>query len=718
MASLLKKLLITLFVFVAIGSNAQGLKKSDIEIKYYSSTLPGRIVVRSIKNNYSEIVMIRFTNEYEKGSRRFSAKSIVAGETRTFDITCNVVEAKPASSWDFIDIVRQPKETVEILPPKEEETSEDQQQGPTTPQAVISQPISGSSDSGGANVEPVEKKVLTMGEIIDDFNRRLESHPFLSTESINKETAKVEEYLYNLRNWKDKDAYIKEHQDTLDAFIKNIRDSVTYYSEHKSSLITDYLGDIEKISNGEIQDRYKCFDSIQAIVASRLERHDANVKRLSDELNADSDAESFDEKGLDWKLIGLCAGLFVGLCLLLTMLTIWFKKANKKSRTTPRSGNNNGRTEGASATIVVRRKTTRILKKQSLEDVIGNDAYMEIDCADFCSDSAVRRMYIKNTCIKDIYNMYAEDLRNPNNPKEDGCMVLGRWVHDDQSNEYYVSLEHIVLPGDDAVFSEYELNFGGKIKLKVAEKLRKLRTETNLQYDLTCWVHSHPGLGVFFSNSDSIVEMQLKDPAHPNFLTAIVVDILTPQQESGIFTFKQDSTINSKADLKKLYSLEDLYRWAVESGRNSFKPEDYYNTLSDAKSHQNECAGIELSNGAIIDIGMAVAENASGLVAMVHGFSSQQGQKTEYVASAVSRNESVPDNELIGCFIIAPHCSIPSVRKAVSNYTDKIKFVLVCTPADDLLTSIPVIGKDVSTDQRLYGEQKLEDLKIWTRRKR
>ena len=83
--------------------------------------------------------------------------------------------------------------------------------------------------------------------------------------------------------------------------------------------------------------------------------------------------------------------------------------------------------------------------------MIDNKAYLKIECADFCNDSAVRRMYIKNTCIKDIYNMYADDLRNPDNPKEDGCMVLGRWVHDDHTNEYYVSLEEIVRPGDDAV---------------------------------------------------------------------------------------------------------------------------------------------------------------------------------------------------------------------------------------------------------------------------
>ena len=314
--------------------------------------------------------------------------------------------------------------------------------------------------------------------------------------------------------------------------------------------------------------------------------------------------------------------------------------------------------------------------------------------------------------------MYAEDLRNPNNPKEDGCMVLGRWVHNEESNEYYVSLEQIVLPGDDAIFSEYELNFGGKIKLKVTEKLRKLRVETNLQYDLTCWVHSHPGLGVFFSNSDSNVQMQLKHPTHPNFLTAIVVDILTPQQEMGIFTFKHDSTINSKADLKKLYSLEDMYKWAVESDRKSFKPEDHYNTLENAKSHANECLGIELSNGAIIDIGMLVAEQYMGLAGMIHGFSSPKELKTEYVASVVSKNEVVPDNELVGCLVIATHCSIPSIRKVITNYIGKIKFVLVYTTTDGLLTSIPVIHQDICNDQNYYGEQKLDDLKIWTRRKR
>ncbi len=703
--SLINKLLLTnLFAFLCLCLNAQGLSKGDIDIKSSPSPHQGRVVVTYIKNNYSDGIIVRFTNEYGTGGP--VPINLRKGEARTIDITCNIVEAKPQSGGNFIDLLRKPKPK----DPVEQEEKKDEQNTQTPTPQVVNKPDSPKKEI--KEVKPIsltKKGPLTVEEIIPDFNNYLESIPFLAFSSIEDETSKINEHLNSLRNWKDKDAYISEHH--LNSYINSIRDSLKHYSKNTTSLITNYF---EKFGNKEITNKAECIDSIQAIVMHRLGQREENINRLSDEINSTTVTESFDWKNLDWKLIGICAGIF----LFLVILLVWFRKANKKNRTTTLSNNDSSGTSDASSAIVVRRKTTSILRKQSLEDVIDNDAYMELVCNDFCADSAVRRMYIKNTCIKDIYNMYAEDLRNPNNPKEDGCMVLGRWVHDDQNNEYYVSLEHIVLPGDDAVFSEYELNFGGKIKLKVTEKLRKLRRETNLQYDLTCWVHSHPGLGVFFSNSDSNVQMQLKHPTHPNFLTAIVVDILTPQQEMGIFTFKRDSSINSKADLKKLYSLEELYKWAVESDRNSFKPEDHYNTLADAKSHHNDCYGIELSNGAIIDMGMLVAEKSSGLAGMVHGFSNQQGLKTEHIASTVSKNEAVPDNELIGCFVIATHCSIPSIWKVITSYIGKIKFVLVYTTTDGLLTSIPVINQDICTDEKYYGEQKLEDLKIWTRRKR
>ena len=277
------------------------------------------------------------------------------------------------------------------------------------------------------------------------------------------------------------------------------------------------------------------------------------------------------------------------------------------------------------------------------------------------------------------------------------------------------------------MFAEYELNFGGKIKLKVVELLRKLRRETNFQYDLTCWVHSHPGLGVFFSNSDVTVQMQLKHPSHPNFLTAIVVDILTPDMDLGIFTFKRDETINSRNDLKKMYSLKEWYEWAIENMNETDKDdsadnskvieENEFNTLAVAASHVDSCESIKLGREMIVDMCMSTSDDSNGIIGLVHGDSKQRGNKVTYHAKRLSNNETVDDMQLIGCFVADDHCSLPSIRKVVDNYLDKIQFVLVYKPSNGQLTSIPVIDKDLCTDESLYGEQSLDELKAWTRKK-
>lgn len=409
--------------------------------------------------------------------------------------------------------------------------------------------------------------------------------------------------------------------------------------------------------------------------------------------------------------------------ILITIVVLWAKskKKNKQANNNDTSVNNTdsgNSPKEALNDVIIRKKTSTVLNKQSLEDVVNNSNYLAINCADFSTDTAVKTIYIKNTCVIDIYNMYAEDLRNPDNPKEDGCMVLGRWVHDEQCDEYTISLEEVVFPGDDAVFAEYELDFGGKIKVKVNEKLRKLRRETNLQYDLTCWVHSHPGLGVFFSNTDSNLHLIHKHPSHPKFLTAIVIDILTPRQELGIFTFKHDMAINSKADLTRLYSLEEWYKWAIGSRRNAVAIEDHYNTLDKAKSRNKGCYNIQLSNSTIIDIDLiATSQNYGGLY-FVHGFTMKQMEQTSIIAVKIDNAETMVDNELIGCFMVVTHRSYPTIKKEVANYLGRIGFVMVYSVGDGILTTIPVVDNDLCADESYYGEQPLEELKIWTRRKR
>lgn len=507
-----------------------------------------------------------------------------------------------------------------------------------------------------------------------------------------------------------KESYIKEQR--LKGYLTDAKNNLKEHQDGVDGFIEEYIN--SNYSDIVINDKQRCLDEMHSMILSKLKEREDAITVLEDAITGGSVTALFD------KIIGdksMLMNIGIAVLVLVILLVIVFKVRQRKASKTPTVIPVDAAYQNAQADIVVRRKTTSILKKQSLEDVHNNSAYLKIDCADFCEDSAVRRIYFKNTCIKDIYNMYAEDLRNPENPNEDGCMVLGRWVHDAEADEYYVSLEEIVKPGDDAVFKEYELNFGGKIKLKVSEKLRKLRRETNLQYDMTCWVHSHPGLGVFFSNADSGVQMQLKHPTHPKFLTAIVIDILTPNQELGIFTFKHDMSINSKPELKKMYSLEDMYKWAVSSDRNSFKAEDYYNLMLASKERIDSCYGVQLSNGAIIDMCQMEAEQQSGLVGWVQGYNCKKGSKNEFVAKSVSKEEAIPDNDVLGCFMIGSHRSLPTIRKAISN-ADKIQFVLFYSTSDKMLTAIPVVDGQLSVEENYYGEEKLEELKIWTRRKR
>ena len=563
------------------------------------------------------------------------------------------------------------------------------------------------------NIETVPVEYVgwrNRGVILQDFEDFLERTSYYSSRAIQQERDDINRSLEELKNGVDNP---KQYAAVLMGDTVMMLSNLEGNRRNKERFVEDFLGQYTNNSS----DKEAVREAMMTLLDERLSQREENLKALTAALNE----WKSEQKKMNWPLIGLIGCL----SLILIGLIAWFLKAMKKNRRRNRArarakavAYQGVSAQEASTAIVVRRKTTSILKKQSLENVIDNPAYMQINCADFCQQSAVRRIYIKNTCIKDIYNMYAEDLRNPENPKEDGCMVLGRWFHDKESDEYYVSLEDVVMPGDDAVFSEYELNFGGKIKLKVSERLRKLRRETDLQYDMTCWVHSHPGLGVFFSNQDNVVHMQLKHPTHPHFLTALVVDILTPQQELGVFTFKPDGTINSRSDLTRIFSLEEWYKWAIESERNTFKREDHYNTLSKTGQRENSCQGVHLSNGAIIDMSQLIVEQDSGLAGLAHGFVQREGLHDQVVVSTVCRQDVAPDSELMGCFVMAKYCSIPTVRRAIIPYMDKIRFVLVYSTADDTLTTIPVVNNDLVADESYYGEQQFEDLKIWTRRKR
>lgn len=541
---------------------------------------------------------------------------------------------------------------------------------------------------------------------------KLNQDPFFGADAVTSYCRQVDDFYKSLESSKNKKQFIIDNE--LNEFLERSGIEINEKRSNLASIAQDIVG----ISNPTLRNQ-TAIDLVVETLSGRLRTREEAYSKLKAVVNEVNDspqtAHDFSDDIMNYCIVG-------GVVLLLIILTIVIIIKKKKTPGQKQNIKSNAsiaqETSSSDPAIVVRRRTTSILKKQCIDDVIDNPNYMLISAADFTANSAIGNIYIKNSCIKDIYNLYAEDLRNSANPKEDGCMVLGRWVYDDKTHTYDISLEDVVFPGDDAVFKEYELNFGGKIKLRIADKLRKLRRDTNLQYDLVCWIHSHPGLGVFFSNSDDNVQMQLKHSQHPNFLTAFVVDILTPDQELGIFTFRKDGSINSKGDLTKLYSLEEMYKWALQSEKNSFNPDNYYNILKGAKRTNPSCIGIELNNSSIIDLNQIILEANTGIIGWAIGTTIDSNKGLEFIVSRMVREKDRSNTGTLGCIISMTHMSFPTIQRMMANIDTDISFIMVHSSKQMTLTSIPVINGEPLADEQYYGDVNIEDLKIWTRRKR
>ncbi len=595
---------------------------------------------------------------------------------------------------------------------------------------------------------------------VSDFDRFLAADAYYADNAVTTFKNTIDLHITTLRSSADKDAYIAQNE--LDSYAKAEREVLQQHRDDIETLIGKFLS---RYKNG-VNDRQQCEEKLAEIASQKLDQREEALSLLENELGITP--PTVKNKSVKWLPIALC----VGGALLLIPLLVWLVKRKKPAGPAPvkRTPSNAYQQPkgGAEPGIVVRRTTTTVLKRQSLDDVVNNPAYLPIEVPEFCDFAAVRRIYLKNSCVKEIYEMYAQDLSQSPNPNENGCMVLGRWVYHPQTQEYDVSLEEVVMPGDDAVFQEYELNFGGKIKLRATGRLRKLRAQTNLQYDLTCWVHSHPGLGVFFSNADTSVHHQLKHPTHPHFLTAIVVDILTKGQQLGVFVFKKDGFISSKNDIKRMYSLEKLYHWAVESERKtqqqtqmpaapqSVSPQptvpqsvapqqpaqphqpiipnrpmtppqppqtpqppatDYIDILSHAAARLTDCHSIMINGQAVIELQQITGHQEGGLVGFVHGSMSETNEQTTFTVERISSQPQMQNLQLMGCVVVSPHASLPSVKKAVAPFIGLLKFVMVYSSADGVINTIPVLRQELCIDGHFYGEQKLEDLISWVRNK-
>lgn len=212
----------------------------------------------------------------------------------------------------------------------------------------------------------------------------------------------------------------------------------------------------------------------------------------------------------------------------------------------------------------------KIVRPQAQNRTIGlehlrehNEEYYMLDMQKQFDDTAIHKIYLHHTVIKKTYDFFKTFLESANRTPETGCFFIGCWEYADESHmTYNISVEDIVEPGDDIEPDEYSFNFGYKIGGYLDMKIRNMREKTGRDYVHTVWMHSHPGLGLFLSSQDLVVQDLLKNKKEPGRLIAFVIDTNSANWELAVFTSKTNGEMNNKSDMKHTYSLDELYEWS------------------------------------------------------------------------------------------------------------------------------------------------------------
>jgi len=349
--------------------------------------------------------------------------------------------------------------------------------------------------------------------------------------------------------------------------------------------------------------------------------------------------------------------------------------------------------------------------------------YYEIDMRLISEDTTIGNVYLSRKVILDIYKFFSNFLKYESKVNETGCFLIGRWDYTPKTDNqmYDITIESIVEPGDDAIYGEYNLNFGAKIGVTLNYAIENLCEKTGNEYVHTSWMHSHPGLGLFLSSQDLSVQSQLAHSNHRGRMLAIVIDSNSPYWETAFFTPKQNGTMNNDKDIKHTFSMETLYKWAksLPQQQNTTVPtpapepapetskkdaQNYYNVS--LLSEMNKINKILFSGSAIIDMDTTIIPHQNGLQGYFYGVK----QNNElFIDDFKETEEGTP----ISCLWVVPHFSTQEIQ------TDEYKTIMNCFDFSVVFSANDEkIYIAVKNEMEKQTSTSLTEMKEWTRRKR
>ncbi|HOY32284.1 MAG TPA: hypothetical protein PKW80_10430 [Bacteroidales bacterium] len=347
---------------------------------------------------------------------------------------------------------------------------------------------------------------------------------------------------------------------------------------------------------------------------------------------------------------------------------------------------------------------------------IGN--YYVLDARQIYFDTAIHNIFISRAAIKSIYDLFKKFLVNSERTPETGCYIIGRWEYDGyDKTSYNISLEYLVEPGDDVVYGEYDLQFGQKIGVYLGSTLNNISEKTKCNYEHTAWMHSHPGLGLFLSGHDLIVQNQVSVSGAKNRMLAIVIDTNTSDWQTAFFTPKMNGTMNNKDDCKKTFSWEDLYQWSRKPKEenivtNISSPDNYF----ELPIKNSTIRSILFSANSINDIDDIIYSSNKGVVGYFSGFSQMADNRRKNII--IEHCLTSANSRVSGCLIAESGLGNSELFIKYNTIIKQYDFFIVYKNDNELYACLNYnIETGAHEEPSLYYFS-LEEMKAWIRRKR
>ncbi len=196
--------------------------------------------------------------------------------------------------------------------------------------------------------------------------------------------------------------------------------------------------------------------------------------------------------------------------------------------------------------ITSKKKAGQSIEYSEFVELVNAQKMINVDLSNIWNDTTIKNIYLAPEFIQDL-DIFLADSSNDGIQNElqgavpeVGGFLMGRFSEKDNSLQVLVEKFVPFVPEYNDVF---KIEIGTKT---VVDELGDAQ-DKNPELEVIGWFHTHPGHGLFLSNSDLSVQRHF--PA--DYQVAMEIDSLTKGLDMSFFTRKSSGRMNNSVDRKE-----------------------------------------------------------------------------------------------------------------------------------------------------------------------